>query len=150
MANNNNYVKTFGTDIPNISKSFSAGSGTIILVPKAEESNTVKELVDCLNDGRIDVSNIGALTAPAAKILLRLVVDDAVQQALPANGHRPTRIQVTMTDSVAALATNVKTVRRSQRTLRTIGGVENEKQYTAGMNELLRIWERRLTIPSIV
>lgn len=138
MANNNNNVKTFGTDIPNISKSFSAGSGTIILVPRAEESNTVKELVDRLNDGRIDVSNIGVLTAPAAKILLRLVVDDAVQQALPANGHRPTQIQVTMTDSVAALATNVKTVRRFQCTLRTIGGVENEKQYTAGMNELLR------------
>ena len=108
-------------------------------MPKAEESNTVKELADCLNDGRIDVSNVGALAAPAAKVLLRLLIDDAVQQALPANGHHPTRIQVTMTDSVAALATNVKTVRHSQRTLRTIGGVENEKQYTAGMNELLCI-----------
>lgn len=134
-ANNNNRLKVFVKDVPNINKTFIPGQGTVMEVPRAENNDTVGEICEALETGTIGTANV--TSTPVAKVLMRFVVNHKMQQAAPKNGQRANQIQVIMTDAIASLAQNVTSVKRTTESLWTMGGVTTQKEFQSGMNLLL-------------
>jgi len=133
-------LKNFTKDVPNITKNFTPGQGTIIQVPIAETAEADKLFHEALKSGIIDASKVNS--AQVCQLLLRPYVNHECTQASATNGYRPNSIDIAMNERVAHLATNVSSVKRTQRTWKTIGGVETPKQYNEGSNQLLRVIKR--------
>ncbi len=129
--------KLINVDMPNIAKSYNSSTGTTIETPRPDSKDLLALVTKHIEDGRIDVS--GVQDADVAAYLMRPIVESAVHESTPSNGLRPTRVNVDTPGPIAALATNVISVKRPQRTLMTIGGVQTRSQYNAGSNELHRV-----------
>ena len=127
----------FIVDHPNMTKSFIPGTGTLIYIPKAEEKETVNSICEHIEDGRINVDDVQEKSV--AKVLMRHFVDRQMHRQARGNGQRPQNINIPMTEKVAKLATNVSSVRRTQISYMTIGGVETKKEYERGINFLYKV-----------
>ena len=89
-------LKNFTKDVPNITKNFTPGQGTIIQVPIAETAEADKLFHEALKSGIIDASKVNS--AQVCQLLLRPYVNHECTQASATNGYRPNSIDIAMNE----------------------------------------------------
>lgn len=129
--------KTVRADNPTLVKTHSPGQGTIILVPQNEDHATAQAISNHIHNGTINLN--GVTEVSTAKTFVRSCVNHHMNENPPPNGQRPQKVAIEMNPRIALLATNVDSVKRPQRTLMTIGGVEEETQYRESMADLTTV-----------
>ena len=133
MANQQQF-QMFDTDIPNMSNIYTNGLGTTLSVAQPDHRDVVTSFCNHIEDGRINVT--GVIEAPVAQLLVRRFVEQRATAASTANGRRPPKVALNLTPTVAALATNVTSVRRVTTNYHTIGAIETRVQFTKSNNQL--------------
>jgi len=128
------HISMMVPDGPTFTKSRIPGTGTIITVSQNDDAAANHAYAHDLVHGNIDASQV--TDERVRKTLLRPFVASHLRRTTPANGQRPAQIAVPMTARVAALAANIDSVRHTQLTFMTMGGVALQGEYMQGLNAL--------------
>ena len=111
-----------------MSKSHTPGTGTQIQVAQGDDPAALRAFAQDVQQRNIDVRRV--TNQDSARIVTRLLVNHHFNQQASANGQRPTGKQVVpLAPDAFALANNLKSVKRTQTTYMTIGGVETLAQF---------------------